>query len=45
VDGREVPLNAFVQDILASGVLGMSSALQNVEGGETLELTCRRRRG
>lgn len=45
VDGREVPLNAFVQDILASGVLGMSSALQNVEGGDSIELRCRRRRG
>ncbi|MBM3307485.1 MAG: molybdopterin-guanine dinucleotide biosynthesis protein B [Candidatus Eisenbacteria bacterium] len=44
VDGREVPLNAFVQDILASGVLGMSSALQNVEGGDAIELRCRRRR-
>lgn len=45
IDGREIPLNAFVQNILASGLLGMSSALQNVGGGETLELRCRRRRG
>jgi molybdopterin-guanine dinucleotide biosynthesis adapter protein len=44
IDGREIPLNAFVQDILASGILGMSSALQNVEGGDTLELRCRRTR-
>jgi molybdopterin-guanine dinucleotide biosynthesis protein MobB len=44
IDGREIPLNAFVQDILASGLLGMSSALQNVEGGDTLELRCRRTR-
>jgi len=45
IDGREIPLNAFVQDILASGLLGMSSALQNVEGGDALEIRCRRRRG
>jgi molybdopterin-guanine dinucleotide biosynthesis protein B len=45
IDGREIPLNAFVQDILASGLLGMSSALQNVEGGNNLEVRCRRRRG
>jgi molybdopterin-guanine dinucleotide biosynthesis adapter protein len=45
IDGREIPLNAFVQDILASGLFGMSSALQNVEGGDALEIRCRRRRG
>jgi molybdopterin-guanine dinucleotide biosynthesis protein MobB len=44
IDGREIPLNAFVQDILASGLLGMSSALQNVDGGDTLEVRCRRAR-
>lgn len=42
IDGREIPLNAFVQDILASGILGMSTALQNVGAGDTLELRCRR---
>jgi molybdopterin-guanine dinucleotide biosynthesis protein B len=42
IDGREIPLNTFVQDILASGLLGMASALQNVEGGDTLEIRCRR---
>jgi molybdopterin-guanine dinucleotide biosynthesis protein B len=45
IDGREIPLNAFVQNILASGLLGMSSALQNVGSGDTLEVRCRRRRG
>jgi molybdopterin-guanine dinucleotide biosynthesis protein B len=44
IDGREIPLNTFVQDILASGLLGMASALQNVEGGDTLEIRCRRAR-
>lgn len=44
IDGREIPLNAFVQDILASGLLGMCSALQNVGGGDALELQCRRTR-
>jgi molybdopterin-guanine dinucleotide biosynthesis protein B len=44
IDGREIPLNTFVQDILASGLLGMTSALQNVEGGDTLEIRCRRTR-
>ena len=44
IDGREIPLNAFVQNILASGLLGMASPLQNVEGGDALELRCRRRR-
>jgi len=45
IDGREIPLNAFVQNILASGLHGMSSALQNVGTGDTLEVRCRRRRG
>ena len=34
IDGREIPVNAFVQDILASGLLGMAAPLQNVEGGD-----------
>jgi molybdopterin-guanine dinucleotide biosynthesis protein MobB len=45
IDGREVPLNAFVQDVFASGVLGMSLALQGVEDAGTLELRCVRKKG
>ena len=42
VDGREIPLNAFVQGVMASGLLGMSTALQDVDGGTTLEIRCRK---
>ncbi len=44
VDGREVRLNTFVQDIFASGLLGMSQSLQGVEDAQTLEIRCRRKR-
>jgi len=44
IDGRVVALNAFVQDVFASAVAGMTLALQGVEGGDTLELRCVRKR-
>ena len=42
IDGREIPLNTFVQDVMASGLLGMSTALEDVDGGTTLEIRCRK---
>jgi molybdopterin-guanine dinucleotide biosynthesis protein B len=42
IDGREIHLNAFVQDIMASGLLGMSTALEGVDGATVLEVRCRR---
>ena len=42
IDGHEVPLNAFVQEFVASGILGMVTALDDVEGGSVLEVRCRR---
>jgi molybdopterin-guanine dinucleotide biosynthesis protein B len=41
VDGREVPLNAFVQDVLATTLKGFCSSLR--EGGveRTIEVRCR----
>jgi molybdopterin-guanine dinucleotide biosynthesis protein MobB len=44
IDGRAIPLNPFVQSILASGLLGMSRALEGVEEGDALVLRCRRSR-
>lgn len=43
LDGRAVRLNSFVQDIMASGLLGMASSLDGVEGADTLEVRCIRR--
>ncbi len=40
IDGEEVKLNAFVQDVMASAVLGMSTALKGIEGGGEIELRC-----
>ena len=42
VDGRQITLNAFVQEIMASGLVGMATALEGVEGGTTFEVRCRR---
>ncbi|MFH1502336.1 MAG: molybdopterin-guanine dinucleotide biosynthesis protein B [Candidatus Eisenbacteria bacterium] len=44
IDGREIRLNAFVQDIFASGLLGMSRSLDGVDGADALEIRCRRKR-
>jgi molybdopterin-guanine dinucleotide biosynthesis protein MobB len=44
IDGREIELNTFVQDIFASAVMGMSLSLRDIEGGDTLELRCARKR-
>lgn len=44
IDGREIRLNAFVQDVFASGLLGMSQSLQGVEDADTLEIRCRRKK-
>ncbi len=41
VDGRELPLNAFVQDVMASTLRGMSSVLREGGADETIEIRCR----
>lgn len=42
IDGRVIPLNVFVQDVIASGIMGMSAALEGVDGGTALDVRCRR---
>ena len=42
VNGKEVPLNPFVQDVMASALDGMKDVLKNVGEAETLELRSRR---
>ena len=42
VNGEEVPLNPFVQDVMASAISGMTDVLRDVPEGETLELRCRK---
>ena len=42
INGEEVPLNPFVQDVMASALEGMTSVLRDVEEVETLELRTRR---
>jgi molybdopterin-guanine dinucleotide biosynthesis protein B len=42
VNGEEVPLNPFVQDVMASALSGMTDVLRDVPEGETLELRCRK---
>lgn len=42
VNGDEVPLNAFVQDVMASALSGMVDVLRDVPEADTLELRCRR---
>jgi molybdopterin-guanine dinucleotide biosynthesis protein MobB len=42
IDGEEVELNAFVQDVMASALLGMSTCLKGVEAGTELEFRCTR---
>ena len=42
VNGEEVPLNAFVQDVMASALAGMTDVLRDVDEAETLELRSRR---
>lgn len=42
VNGTEVPLNAFVQDVMASALSGMTDVLRDVEEAEALELRARR---
>ncbi len=44
IDGQEIRLNAFVQDVIASGLLGMATALDGVDGADTLQVRCERRR-
>jgi len=44
VDGKEIPLNAFVQDVLATTLGGFSSALREGEVDRTIEVRCRRAR-
>lgn len=45
VDGKEIPLNAFVQDVLATTLGGFSSALRDGDVDRTIEVRCRRARG
>jgi len=40
IDGEEIKLNSFVQDVMASAILGMSTALKGIEGGGEMELRC-----
>lgn len=42
VNGREVPLNAFVQDVMASTLSGMVEVLRDVGDPDTLEIRSRR---
>lgn len=42
IDGRDVPLNTFVQKMIGSTLMGMSAALDGVEEGTVLEVRCRR---
>jgi molybdopterin-guanine dinucleotide biosynthesis protein MobB len=41
-NGTEVPLNAFVQDVMASALSGMTEALRDVDDADTLEIRSRR---
>jgi molybdopterin-guanine dinucleotide biosynthesis protein B len=45
IDGREIRLNAFVQDIFASALLGMSKSLEGVEDADAIEIRCARKKG
>jgi molybdopterin-guanine dinucleotide biosynthesis protein B len=45
IDGREIRLNAFVQDIFASTLLGMSKSLEGVEDADKIEIRCERKKG
>ncbi len=42
INGEEVELNAFVQDVMASALLGMTTCLRGVDGGDELEFRCTR---
>jgi len=42
INGEEVDLNAFVQDVMASALLGMSTCLRGVDGANELEFRCTR---
>ena len=42
INGEEVPLNAFVQDVMASALDGMKGVLRDVDEAETLEIRSRR---
>jgi molybdopterin-guanine dinucleotide biosynthesis protein MobB len=44
IDGQEIRLNAFVQDIIASGILGMATALDGVDGADTVQVRCVKKR-
>jgi len=41
VDGREIPLNAFVQDVLATTLKGFCSSLREGGAERTIEVRCR----
>ncbi len=42
INGGEIELNAFVQDVMASALLGMTTCLRGVDGGDELEFRCTR---
>lgn len=42
INGEEVELNTFVQDVMASALLGMTTCLRGVDGGDELEFRCTR---
>ncbi|MCK4408994.1 MAG: molybdopterin-guanine dinucleotide biosynthesis protein B [Candidatus Eisenbacteria sp.] len=42
INGKEVPLNPFVQDAIASALSGMTDVLRDVDEAETLEIRSRR---
>ena len=42
INGEEVVLNAFVQDVMASALLGMSTCLRGVDDATELEFRCTR---
>ncbi|MCD4690703.1 hypothetical protein K8S17_04505, partial [bacterium] len=42
IDGEEVSLNSFVQDVMAAALLGMSTCLKDIDHGSELEFRCTR---
>jgi molybdopterin-guanine dinucleotide biosynthesis protein B len=42
VNGREIPMNAFVQDVTAATVRGITEVMRDVPDPETIELKARR---
>ena len=39
VDGQDIPIGRFVEQIVSSGILGMINSLKGVEDPEKIEIT------